>query len=453
MRELKIGTSSVRGVVGQALHPRLIIDFSCAFGTWVEGKPVVVGRDTRRSSPMVHSAVLSGLMATGCRILDLGVASTPLVSYAIREMGADGGICITGGHNESEWNALKFVGPDGCLLNSARSEELFDIYHAGGFRFDGTVGQVTPVSSSTIAEGYLDLLFSAVDADAIRRAELTLAMDFCGGSVGPLAEALAGRLGGRLVPVNLEAGDTFPHPPEPKPQHMAQLAAAVRASGADSGVALNVDGDRLAWVDDQGTALSEELSLPLAVLARFERRPGPVVTNFSTAGSVEDLAGRWLQPVFRAPVGESFVMDKAMEEAAVVAGEGSGGVALLPWTATFDAVLCLLSVLELLAVKQTPLSEIVREIPVRAMRKGVWRCPPAQAHQVVEAFPKAFHGAVVEAVDGVRLVWENAWAHVRVSRTEPVLRVIVEGKTEAEADELFARSRFVVESLLAGALT
>ena len=133
MRELKIGTSWVRGVVGNALTPELVVNFACAFGTWAGGGPIVVGRDTRRSSPMFHAACLSGLLSPGCEVIDLGVCPTPLVSFAVRELGAAGGLSITGSHNDARWNALKFIGPDGTLLNAVKSEELLDIYHAGDF--------------------------------------------------------------------------------------------------------------------------------------------------------------------------------------------------------------------------------------------------------------------------------------------------------------------------------
>ncbi len=450
MRELKIGTSSVRGVVGQAFHPRLIVDFACAFGTWAGGQPVVVGRDTRRSSPMVRSAVLSGLMATGCRILDLGVASTPLVSYAVRELGAAGGISVTGGHNDAEWNALKFIGPDGCLLNAARSEELFDIYHAGGFRLEGGVGRVVDLAGAPVLDGYLNLLLSAVDGEAVWGSGLRVAVDFCGGSLAPAARALFGRLGCELVSIHEAAGEVFPHPPEPKPEHLCELGRVVREAGCHLGAALNVDGDRLALAEPSGRVLSEELTLPLAVLARFQQRAGPVVINCSTAGSVESLVSQWGQPVFRAPVGESFVMDRAMEEGAVVAGEGSGGVAPLPWAATFDALLTLALILDLLAAARVPLDEIVRTIPLRPMRKAAWRCPPALAYRVVESFPRAFPDARVEPLDGVRLMWNEGWIHARVSRTEPVVRVIVEAADDEQAERLFTQARAVVETVLAG---
>ena len=121
LRELKISTSGVRGVVGDALTPELIVNFACAFGTWAGGGPVVIGRDTRRSSIMLRAAATSGLLATGSEVIDLGLCPTPLVSFAVRELGAAGGLSITGSHNDGRWNALKFIGADGALLNLVKS--------------------------------------------------------------------------------------------------------------------------------------------------------------------------------------------------------------------------------------------------------------------------------------------------------------------------------------------
>ena len=153
MRQLKIGTASVRGVVGEALTPELVASFACAFGTWCEGRAVAVGRDTRGSSAMMRAATISGLLATGCEVIDLGVCSTPLLSFAVRELGADGGVAITGSHNDADWNALKFIGPDGALLNAVKSEELMDIYRAVVIGFLRSARNVTARELELMVEG------------------------------------------------------------------------------------------------------------------------------------------------------------------------------------------------------------------------------------------------------------------------------------------------------------
>ena len=178
VRELKIGASGVRGVVGDALTPELIVNFACAFGTWCGAGPVVIGRDTRRSSTAFRAAVVSGLLSTGCRVIDLGVGASPLVSFAIRELGASGGIAVTGSHNDADWNALKFFGPDGALLNAAKNEELLDIYHGAAFAF-AAWDRLQPVdTASGVEDRYLAHLASAIDVDPIRDRRFRVAVDF-----------------------------------------------------------------------------------------------------------------------------------------------------------------------------------------------------------------------------------------------------------------------------------
>src|SRR5512139_1016986 len=130
---LKISISGVRGVVGDSLTPVLLTRFAQAFGTYVGSGRIVVGRDTRTSGEMVRQAVVAGLLSSGCRIIDLGVCPTPTVQFSVLRLGAQGGIAITASHNPPEWNALKFIGPEGLFLDGGHARELLDIYHQGDY--------------------------------------------------------------------------------------------------------------------------------------------------------------------------------------------------------------------------------------------------------------------------------------------------------------------------------
>src|SRR5688500_8193504 len=133
MKPLKIGITGVRGIVGQTFTPELAVQFAQAFGSYLDGGRILVCRDTRPSGPMIRSAVLAGLLASGCEVTDLGVSPTPSMQIAVKSLNADGGIAITAGHNPAAWNALKFVRGDGLYLNPTQAEELLDIYHQGEF--------------------------------------------------------------------------------------------------------------------------------------------------------------------------------------------------------------------------------------------------------------------------------------------------------------------------------
>lgn len=437
MKELKIGTSWVRGIVGDALTPELAVDFACGFGTWSDGEPVVVGRDTRRSSPMLRSAVMAGLLSSGCEVIDLGVATTPLVSFAVRELGAAGGISITGSHNDSQWNALKFVGPDGALLDAAAGEELLDFYHAKTFR-TATGGQVTRIEGSTaILDRYLQHLLSALSCDAVRERRFQICVDFCNGAAVSVTRRFLEALGCRLHPLNANPTGDLAHSPAPSPATMGRLSARTRTESADLGAALNIDGDRIGFVTADGQPLSEEYALPLAAQNRLKRRPGAIVANLSTSRMIDHLASRHSQTVARTSVGESFVVHRGLEIEAALAGEGSGGVAALPFTTTFDGLLTLGLVLETMATDEKTLAQLVGELPKLHVKKGEIRCSPARAYRAVDAFRSAYADEDADLTDGVRIDRDDAWLHVRVSSTEPLLRLIVEADHPERAASLF----------------
>ncbi len=436
MKELKIGTSWVRGVVGDALTPELVVNFACAFGTWCDGGTVVIGRDTRRSSVTLRAAVTAGLLSTGCEVIDSGICPSPVLSFAVRELGADGGISITGSHNDARWNALKFIGPDGALLNTVKSEEVIDLYHGSSFLLAPWDKIRPPATENRVSDRYLEHLLASLDVELIRPCRFRVAVDFCNGSCAPIAARFLDALGCTLLPVNEETSGEFAHPPAPSVANMRQLAAIMRWLQADIGAAVNVDGDRIGFVTSEGVALSEEYTLPLAAGTRLKRRPGPVVSNLSTSRMIEVVAQEYGRPVIRTPVGESHVIDGGLAEGAVLAGEGSGGVAALPSSMTFDALLTLGFVMEQMASGGCSLAALAGRLPRYVMRKRQIACPPNLVYKALDRFRARYAGLSPDCTDGVRVVWPDAWLHVRASNTEPLLRIIVEAETEERADSI-----------------
>ena len=450
VRELKIGASGVRGVVGEALTPELLVNFACAFGTWCGGGPVVIGRDTRKSSTCFRAAVVSGLLSTGCRVIDLGVSSSPLISFAVRELGAAGGIAITGSHNDARWNALKFLGADGALLNAAKNEEMLDIYHGAAFA-RARADRLSPVEPAPgTVECYLEHLASALDLDPIRDRRFRVAVDFTNGSCGAVASRWLESLNCTLLPVNAEPTGEFAHPPAPTAANMRQIATLAQCFNADIGAALNVDGDRVGFVTADGRALSEEYSLPLVAIARMRRRPGAVVTSFSTSGMVGALARAHGQRAVRGPVGEGQIVDLGLAEGAVLAGEGSGGVAVLPLNVAYDGLFALGLVLEEMATSGKSLAQLAGELPTLFMRKRELPCPPSLVYKVLERFRRHHAGDAPDCTDGVRLTWGDTWLHVRASGTEPLLRIIAESPAAERADALVDEATVFARRIASG---
>lgn len=450
MRQLKIGTSSVRGVVGESLTPEMMVDFASAFGDYCNGGTVVIGRDTRQSSHMLRAAVLAGLLSTGCRVIDLEVAPTPVVSFAIRDLQAAGGLSITGSHNDIEWNALKFIGPDGALLNAVSSEELLDIYHAGSFQHVEWHELQGCENAPHLIDRYLDNLLAALDVKKIRAQNLRVAVDFCNGSGTQVVMNLLQKLGCSLLPLNEHPESEFAHSPAPTIKNMRQLSTLMPYLDADIGVAINIDGDRIGFVQANGAALSEEYSFPVIADYLLSRNPGPIVTNYSTSSMIDEVARKYQQPVVRTFIGEGHVIDKAFSEQAAIAGEGSGGIAVFPVVTAFDAFYSLGLILEAIAVTGESLQALAERLPVYSMRKGVLSCPPNLIYRVLEGVREHYTDFPADYSEGVRVEFPDAWLHVRASNTEPLLRVQVEAKQEDKSLKIFEEVMEVAQQIAFG---
>jgi phosphomannomutase len=445
MRPLKIGISGVRGIVGESLTPELIVSFAQAFGTYLDSRRILVCRDTRSSGPMVKAAVVSGLLAAGCDVVDLGVCPTPTLQLAVRWLGAQGGISITAGHNPAAWNALKFVRGDGLYLNTTQAEELLDIVHQGEFE-KATWDRIhTRVAEQDALAHHLDVLTAAFDVEAIRRRALRVAVDCCNGASALLSPRWLEMLGCAVLAVNDDPAAPFPHRPEPKPETMAQLKAVVRAGGADLGFAHDADGERIGLVTADGAALSEERTLTLAVAIALGQMPGTVVTNVSTTRAVDDVAKWYGAAVVRTPVGQSYISEAMLEHHAVIGGEGNGGVAVPRVLMSHDAAAAQGLILEHMARSGASLRDLVDALPEYAMVKHDFAVKPSVLYSVLQGFRDEIEREplTTDAGDGIVVSWPDGWVHVRASQTESMIRVIAEADTQARARDLvdWARDR------------
>lgn len=447
MKLLKIGLSGVRGIVGESLTPRTVMDFAAAFGAFAEGRPIVIGRDTRIHGPMLRSACVSALLSAGCDVIDLGICPTPMLQHAVRNLQAGGGISITAGHNDILWNALTFLGSEGTYLNPFQGAEVLDIYHVGRFRNADTDGLGALSAAREPVEGYFHDLARFLDVEAIRKARFKVVIDACSGAGAPFLAAFAARLGFDLIPINDEPNGFFPHDPEPRPRNAQQAVSVLKVIGADAGFLLNSDVSRVSLVSETGESLSEEFTFPLVAPAVLARRTGPIVTSHSTSRMIEDVAGRHV-PLLRTKVGQSHIIHAALQEEAVLAGEGSGGVAAMGFQPAFDGFVTMGLVLESLATSGKRLSALVGALPRYHIVKEKMACPPARIHGVVAEI-KAFFGAkAVDTGDGVRIEDRTGWAQVRASSTEPMVRVIAEDRdrdrARSRADEILHELELMV---------
>ncbi|MGI8766701.1 MAG: phosphoglucosamine mutase [Gemmatimonadaceae bacterium] len=451
-----VSVSGVRGRVGEALTPEIVTNFAAGFGAWATsrdgaGRTIVVGRDSRVSGPMFHRAVIAALQSVGADVVDIGVVPTPTVQLAVEHHHAVGGLAITASHNPVEWNALKFIGPSGLFLDRDEAPEMRAVVESDFPRATwdklGTVEHDDAAIERHIG-AVLGLPF--IDVDGLRRRKFHVALDCVRGAGGLFMPLMLDALGCTVESINLEPDGRFPHPPEPIPENLRDLEALVTSTGADVGFAVDPDVDRLALVSDEGKAIGEDYTLALAASVVLRHREGPLVTNLSTSRIVDDVADRAGRRVVRAPVGEVNVATRMRSEGAPIGGEGNGGVILSEIHLGRDAPVGAALILQLLLDAGRPLSEIVREYPRYSIVKDKLDRPDAPLDSVYDALRSTFHDAAVDTQDGLRLSWSDRWVHVRPSGTEPIVRVIAEAPTDAEARELIRAGRQAVERLSSG---
>ena len=438
--------SGLRGIVGEDLVPAVVTRYAEAFGAFLVargGRVVALARDSRQSGPAFVAAAAEGLVAAGVDVVDLGMVPTPTAQLAVEtlEGGLSGGIVVTASHNPVEWNALKFVGPGGRFLGKAEAEAFFALVDAGG-RHPGTHEGVRR-RDETAVRRHLDRVLGLpwLDLASIRARGFRVALDCVRGAGATIMPALLEALGCEVRAINLEPDGRFPREPEPIPEHLGELGALVRESGADLGIAVDPDVDRLALVDETGRPIGEDYTLAFAVREVLARRRGPVVTNLSTSLVVEDAAREYGVTVERAPVGEANVVERMAARGAVIGGEGNGGVILPEVHLGRDAPVAATLALALLASRGATVSALVNSAPRYTIVKAKVPRPPGSLERCYAALGRDVAGAVEDRQDGLRLALADRWVHVRPSGTEPVVRIIAEAPTREDAQSLVERGK------------
>ncbi|MEK7403524.1 MAG: hypothetical protein AAB225_00305 [Acidobacteriota bacterium] len=432
---LRISHVGLRGVVGSGLTAAHVLDFASAFGTFLEwGGPVIVGRDPRASGVMIHEGVAAALLACGHDVISLGIVSTPVIQHTIRRLEAAGGVSIGASHNAAEWNALKFFGPQGTYLSTAEASELLDIYHLKKFNFVewDRLGKLR--TDENAIDPYLDELARAYDFDALRRFKVVV--DCCNGTSARVLRRMNERFGFGFLLINAQVeGVSFVHEPATTERMVAlQLAPLMQPLAADAGFLFDVDSDRVALATEEGAPVSEETVLPMLADYLLPRGPGKlVITNVSTTALVDEVAARHGGKVVRAPVGRQAAIDALAgyrPEQIAVAGEGTGAVMMPQFRFVYDGIASMLAILSMMRERGRKLSEIVAGYPRYSILKGEVPLASGRVPAMLMELRQRNADGVANTIDGLRVDWPDRWFHVRVSQTEPIVRVICEQRGE-----------------------
>lgn len=435
-----ISVAGIRGIVGESLVPETFIRYVLAFGTLIQGGSVAVGGDTRLTRDMMRHLAFAALESCGCKVYDLGLVPTPTVGLMVRELGASGGIAITASHNPAEWNAYKFFDEQGSFLSKEQNLRLLEIVGSGDFRRASyrTIGKVW--KCTTALERHIERVLGHIDVPAIVQRRFRIVADCVNGVGSLMLPPLLDKLGCRYELLFADIDREFAHNPEPLPENLVHLCDEVRRQGADLGIAVDPDADRLALVDELGRPLGEERTVTLAAAAVLERQKGPVVVNLSTTRAVDDVARAAGVPVYRTPIGEAHVVAKIRATNAVIGGEGNGGVIYPAVHCGRDAATGIGLILDTLARKGISLSQLNATVPDYKIVKTKFARGDRPVAALLARMREEFHDALeLVADDGLKAVYADSWVHLRPSGTEPVVRVFAEAPTEGAAQALIER--------------
>ncbi|OGS20589.1 MAG: phosphoglucosamine mutase [Elusimicrobia bacterium RIFOXYA2_FULL_39_19] len=433
---LKVTVSGVRGVVGDTLTPELILNFTQAFGTYLKGGKVILGRDTRPTGPMVKHAVLAGLVSAGCEVIDIDICATPTVLMLVKKFKAAGGIIITASHNPVQWNALKFVNSSGVFLTETQIQTVINLYEKKDFVISGWDKLGSVKSYDKGIEDHINKVLAYVDINKIKKSKFKVALDCVNGAGSVMTPFMLNKLGCKMEAINMTPDGIFPHTPEPVPENLKDLCKLVKSKKADIGFAQDPDADRLAIIDELGNPIGEEYTLAVVVDYLLSKKKGKVVINLSTSRASEDIAKKRGAEVIRTKVGEANVVEGMIKHNALIGGEGNGGVIFPSVNFGRDSFVGIALVLQYMAETKKTLSEIVASLPKYKIVKTKLTLSKEKIEQALTKIKEIHKNDKINTLDGIKIDFENSWVHLRASNTEPIVRIVGEAPTTEEAAAL-----------------
>ena len=441
--------SGIRGTIGgtqgENLTPIDAVKYAAAYGAWVkqqrnkETHRVVVGRDARISGEMIQQLVMNTLVGMGITVIDLNLSTTPTVEMAVIMEHADGGIILTASHNPKQWNALKLLNNKGEFLNAAEGQKILDLAEAGDIEF----AEVDNLGKIHKNDAYIDihidevLNLPLVNAEAIKACGFKVVVDGVNSTGGIAIPLLLEALGVEPVKLYCTPNGEFPHNPEPLKEHLGDLMELVVEEGADFGIVVDPDVDRLAFVDEKGEMFGEEYTLVAVADYVLQNTPGNTVSNMSSSRALRDVTEKHGGTYTASAVGEVNVVEKMKETNAVIGGEGNGGIIYPELHYGRDSLVGVALFLSFLAEEKIAVSELRKKYTAYFMsKKKIELTPELDVDAILKAMEEKYADEQINTIDGVKIDFAENWVHLRKSNTEPIIRIYTEAKSQEIADAL-----------------
>jgi phosphomannomutase/phosphoglucomutase len=426
----------IRGVFGEDLTEEIATKIGVAFASFLEGKTVVVGRDVRLSGKKLRDALVSGLV-TRCNVFDIGVVPTPLLYFALNYLQKDAGIMVTASHNPPQWNGFKaFRGRKGSIYGKDMDKIKQIVKDVSRENLVEKTGK--SVNYEGIIQEYQDFAQNRIQLER----KLKIVADTANGTCGIVAPALFKNLGCDILALNQEPDGTFPaHLPVPKEETLGELKKEVVRTRADFGVGYDGDGDRAVFIDERGNLIPGDLTLLIFAKDVLQKhKGGKIVYELSCSMAVEEYVKKLGGIPLVERVGHTFIMDRMIEEDALLGGEKSSHFYFSEVFGMDDATFASLRMAEILSKRSEKLSEIVASLPkYPSVYEKNFECPDNLKFKVIEKLRVRFkeQGLKFLDIDGVKLLEKDGWVILRASNTEPLIRISAEARTEEKLNQLY----------------
>ena len=444
--------SGIRGTIGaqpgENLTPIDVVKFTTAYSRFMSEKndgkrlTVVVGRDARISGEMVEKIIVGTLLGCGVNVINVGLCTTPGTEMAVITHKADGGIIITASHNPKQWTALKLLNEKGEFLNDAEGKKVLAYAEDDSYQFP----DVDHLGKVILSEDFNDthisqvLALPLVDIEAVKARRFKVVVDAVNSIGGVVIPKLLRELGCDVVELNCEPTGEFAHNPEPLPQNLTEISEVIVREGADLGIVVDPDVDRLAFVSEDGTMFVEEYTLVAVADYILSQKVGNTVSNLSSSRALRDVTEAHGGRYTASAVGEVNVVAKMKETGAIIGGEGNGGVIYPELHYGRDALVGTALFLTYLAKKNMTMTALRATYPAYYASKNKIELTPAiDVDKVLLEMKNRYASENVNDIDGVKIDFAQSWVHLRKSNTEPIIRIYTEAKSPVEADELAQR--------------
>jgi len=431
------GTRGIRGPIDTKVTPELALKLGLALASQVGEGEVVVAKDSRTSGGMLGHALTAGILAGGCDVVDIGMAPSPCVAFTTRAIGARAGVIITASHNPPTDNGFAFYGPDGMEFLTEQELDLEDLVFGERLKRASWDSLGSVHSYPDAISNYIRAIKRAVK---VRRG-LKVVVD-CANGVGSLVTPyLLRELGCKVITLNSNPDGHFPgRPSEPQPWNLGDLMSTVRELGADVGLAHDGDADRIAAVDEKGKFIKHDTLIALFAERAIKAQGGGIaITSINTSVTIEEVVAKAGGRTVRTSLGN---LHAAMLEHGAIFAAEPGKFIFTDFGKWPEGILCAAKVLELMSIERKPISKIVAEVPDYYFHQEDFPCPDDRKVEFMRNIKEYLLTNVGEVrdtldIDGLRVNRKDGgWILVRTSGTEPKARIVLEGRTRAEADML-----------------